>query len=120
MLVRRLTATSKEWREINKETKQLSISREREMRTPGYAQHIKLKEYNSSRNNFFRPSIGGNQGLNQIDVKYSYPIYALSTRNMVIKNFRYLMIILNLHFHKESQTWIMHYILIFYRFYLQN
>ena len=83
LLVRRLTATSKEWREINKETKRLSISKERELRSPKIAQNIQLKDYNFSRNDYFMENDKRPSPLNNIDAKYTLPFYSQSTRNLV-------------------------------------
>lgn len=85
LLVKRLTATSKEWREINKEFRRQSISRERELRSPMAASQTQFFEVFSTRNKNLPVPVSGGLQLEPENDKhmYGYPIYARSTRNMV-------------------------------------
>ena len=89
LLVKRLTATSKEWREIAKETKRQSLSREREVRSPHAVQNNRLFEMTGTRNELIT---GPMQILTHIQNQatpraqnpyYNYPVYARSTKNLV-------------------------------------
>lgn len=87
LLVRRLTATSKEWKEINQEAKKQSISREREARSPVINPQTQLHSYQMSRNSIIRNSgmiwQPDQSEVNSSSQKYSYPIYSRSTRNIL-------------------------------------
>jgi hypothetical protein len=86
LLVRRLTATSKEWKEINREFKRQSLSRERELRSPQAAQQNRLSEYQLTRNNSIKGPLSIYNHIKEqetIPQQHPYPIYARSTRNLV-------------------------------------
>jgi len=86
LMVKRLTATSEEWKKINKEFKRQSLSREKEMRSPQAAQKNRLIEFQNSRTeNMKRPLSIYNHIKEQksSNPKFGYPIYARSTRNLV-------------------------------------
>lgn len=87
LLVRRLTATSKEWKEISKEIKRQSISRERELRSPQGSIQPKTFDFHPTRNEGIKHQWALYQNLNEDPEfntqKASYPIYARSTRNLL-------------------------------------
>ena len=94
LLVRRLTATSKEWRKIAKENKRQSISREKELRSPTAAQYNRLFEMQATRNELInRPMLMYNHIKDQVSPTSSvqgnngYPSYSRSTKNLVISSF---------------------------------
>ncbi len=66
-----------------------SLSREKDLRSPQAAQHNRLMEFQATRNETInRPMLMYNQIKNQTAVegeqaKYSYPVYARSTKNLV-------------------------------------
>jgi hypothetical protein len=93
LLVTRLTATSKEWKMIAKETRRQSISRERELRSPQAMPQSRYLEYQVTRNegnnrimaDYKNLEIENSAKANK--AKYNYPVYARSTRNFVSKHY---------------------------------
>jgi hypothetical protein len=91
LLVRRLTATSQEWKQINKEEKRMSISRERDAMSPmGSSQQTQFGTYQMSRNaRLMHPQEYNDKKINQTDQsskQHGYPIYSRSTRNLLEPN----------------------------------
>ena len=89
LLIKRLTATSQEWKEINREAKRLSISRERDARSPVVSQSTQFNSYQLSRNTAMsKPQMHDSYQNLPIQNKnnYAYPIYTRSTRNTVNTN----------------------------------
>ncbi|CAI2367952.1 unnamed protein product [Moneuplotes crassus] len=92
LLVQRLTASSKEWREISRYNKMKSLSRERELKSPTAANQDKLLEYQTIRNETLkRPMlmyshINGSTGMNEDGGHYLFPVQAKSTRNLNLKD----------------------------------
>lgn len=90
LLVKRLTATSKEWKEIAKETRRQSISKERELRSPQVIPYSRYFDYQPSRNDMINTPMTAHNNLKLQnsprvgDSHYNYPAYARSTKNLVI------------------------------------
>ncbi|CAI2365958.1 unnamed protein product [Moneuplotes crassus] len=88
LLVQRLTAKSQEWRDISRDNKMRSLSRERELRSPQAAQHNRLMEFQATRNETLqRPMLLYSHmkeasGHHTNVPKMSFPVYARSTRNL--------------------------------------
>jgi hypothetical protein len=85
-MVKRLTATSEEWKKINKELKRQSLSREKEMRSPQAAHKNRLIEFQNSRTESMKRPLSIYNHIKEqknSNPKFGYPIYARSTRNLV-------------------------------------
>lgn len=85
LLVKRLTATSKEWKDIAKETKRQFVTKDRQTMSPQAIQQQRLKSFYESRNASMVMPNGQPLMLNDHDKpnNYAYPPYAFSTRNLV-------------------------------------
>ena len=89
LLVKRLTATSAEWKEIAKETRRQSLSRERELRSPQGNIQPRMFNFDPSRNGQIVSPMGVYPNMQDsmtpltTSGHYNYPIYSRSTRNLV-------------------------------------